>query len=169
MKRERDTHPVGCLVPRSVEGFSLVEVVIAIGVASFCLIAVLGLLPVGMKANKDSSNQTTAAGLAMAIASDLKATPATTPAISTNSTTYRLSIPPAGSAATTSTLYLSEDGSTNASASDFKSSYRATVTITPPASGLKSATAARILVTWPATAAVSNTSSLENLIYLNRN
>ncbi len=164
--RPSSGHPVS----RSVEGFSLIEVVLAIGVVSFCLVAVLGLLPVGLKSNKDSSNQTTAAGLAMAIASDLKATPASPGATSTITTTnYGLRIPSPGSNAITNTLYLSEDGTTNSSASDFKSSYLATVTITPPASGMVTATAARILITWPPVASPTNASSFESVIYLNRN
>ena len=33
-------------------GFSLVEVTIAVGIAAFCLISIIGLLPAGFSANK---------------------------------------------------------------------------------------------------------------------
>src|SRR5439155_27206844 len=38
--------------------FSLLEVVLALGVAAFCLIAVLGLLLVGVQTNRNASSQT---------------------------------------------------------------------------------------------------------------
>jgi type II secretory pathway pseudopilin PulG len=40
--------------------FSLVEVTLALGVAAFCLIAVLGLFPTGLKTQQTSIEQTTA-------------------------------------------------------------------------------------------------------------
>jgi type II secretory pathway pseudopilin PulG len=40
-------------------GFSLVEVVISLSIVSFALIAILGLLPVGLNALKESATQTT--------------------------------------------------------------------------------------------------------------
>ena len=45
---------------RTTAGFSLVEVVLALGVAAFCLIAVLGMLPVGLKTQQASVGQTKA-------------------------------------------------------------------------------------------------------------
>jgi Tfp pilus assembly protein PilV len=41
-------------------GFSLVEVTLALGVASFCLLAVLGLLPSGAKVSRDATQSTKA-------------------------------------------------------------------------------------------------------------
>lgn len=40
-------------------GFSLVEVVIALGIVSFALIAIVGLIPVGLSSLKDSVTDTT--------------------------------------------------------------------------------------------------------------
>lgn len=54
-------------------GFSLVELTLAIGVAGFCLIALLGLLPAGLKTNQSSFQQTGANNLASQIVSDLRA------------------------------------------------------------------------------------------------
>lgn len=54
-------------------GFSLVEIVLALGVAAFCLIAVLGMLPVGLKTQQAGIQQTTANEVISEIAADLRA------------------------------------------------------------------------------------------------
>ncbi|PYV78182.1 MAG: hypothetical protein DMG96_08935 [Acidobacteria bacterium] len=53
--------------------FSLVEITLAIGVAAFCLIAVLGLLPVALKTQQASMQQTTANDVLSQILGDLRA------------------------------------------------------------------------------------------------
>lgn len=53
--------------------FSLVEVTLALGVAAFCLIAVLGLLPAGIKTQKTSIEQTVARNITSEIIGDLRA------------------------------------------------------------------------------------------------
>jgi type II secretory pathway pseudopilin PulG len=45
---------------RKTAGFSLVEVTLALGVAAFCLLVLLGLLPTGLKTQQGSIRQTTA-------------------------------------------------------------------------------------------------------------
>ncbi len=45
-------------------GFSLVEVVIALGVISFALVAIIGLLPIGLASNRGSIQETRANHLA---------------------------------------------------------------------------------------------------------
>jgi uncharacterized protein (TIGR02598 family) len=50
-------------------------VALALGVAGFCLIAILGLLPTGLKTNQASTRQTTANGIQCSIVADLRATP----------------------------------------------------------------------------------------------
>jgi hypothetical protein len=52
--------------------FSLVEVALALGVAAFCLIAVLGLLPTSLKTQQTSIQQTTANEIISQIFSDLR-------------------------------------------------------------------------------------------------
>ena len=47
--------------------FSLIEVVLALGVVAFALVAILGVFPVGLSSNRTSINDTRAAGLADAI------------------------------------------------------------------------------------------------------
>ena len=53
--------------------FSLVEVTLALGIAAFCLIAVLGLLPTGLKTQQASIQQTTANQIISTIFADLRA------------------------------------------------------------------------------------------------
>jgi uncharacterized protein (TIGR02598 family) len=53
--------------------FSLVEVTLALGVAAFCLIAVLGVLPTGLKTQQASTEQTTANTIVSQIEADLSA------------------------------------------------------------------------------------------------
>ena len=56
--------------------FSRVEVTLALGVAAFCLLAIFGLLPVGLSANQATVQQTEAANLATLVEADLRSTPA---------------------------------------------------------------------------------------------
>jgi type II secretory pathway pseudopilin PulG len=53
--------------------FSLVEITLAMGVAAFCLIAVMGLLPVALKTQQASVQQTTATQVLSVFAADLRA------------------------------------------------------------------------------------------------
>jgi uncharacterized protein (TIGR02598 family) len=141
--------------------FSLVEVTIALGIVSFCLIAILGLLPAGLNTNKASVQQNAAANLASLIASDLRSTPATT----NRSTCYGLELPAGGTG--NKSVLLDESG---AVASDAASAvFLATVTVVAPASGV-TASSARILITWPAAADITKASgSFETVVGLNRN
>jgi uncharacterized protein (TIGR02598 family) len=58
-------------------GFSLVEVTLALGIATFCLIALFGLLPLGVQTNQSSISQTAAASVLLSVVADLRATPKT--------------------------------------------------------------------------------------------
>jgi uncharacterized protein (TIGR02598 family) len=150
-------------------GFSLVEVVLALGIAVFCLFVIVGLLPVGLTSNQASINQTVAAGLAKEIISDLRVTPKTNPATNQKSPQYQITVPATGTS--TSTLFLKQDtsaaGAENTDAIPATNPlYRATLVFTvPPAKtnyfGLVSNSATtgaatlvfvRLLITWPAVA-----------------
>src|SRR5215813_5749765 len=58
---------------RSNRAFSLVEVTLALGIAAFCLIAVFGLMPVGVQINRNATSQTAATNIIGAIIADLRA------------------------------------------------------------------------------------------------
>ena len=53
--------------------FSLVEVTLALGIAAFCLIAVFGLIPVGVQTNRNATSQTAATNIAALVVADLRA------------------------------------------------------------------------------------------------
>ncbi|MEO0452551.1 MAG: hypothetical protein AAFY98_00255 [Verrucomicrobiota bacterium] len=54
-------------------GFSLVEVVVALGLCTFCLTVLLALLPTGIDAKKESVELTQAASLAAEVVADMQA------------------------------------------------------------------------------------------------
>ncbi len=60
---------------RFTSAFSLVELTLALGIAAFCLIAVLGLMPVGVQTNRNAKSQTAATNIMAAVIADLRATP----------------------------------------------------------------------------------------------
>ena len=53
--------------------FSLVELTLAIGIAAFCLIAVFGLIPVGVQTNRNATSQTAATNILSSVVSDIRA------------------------------------------------------------------------------------------------
>ena len=55
-------------------GFSLVEVTVAMGIAAFTLVAIFGLLPVGMSSSEAAIHQTLATGLITSVLEDLRST-----------------------------------------------------------------------------------------------
>jgi uncharacterized protein (TIGR02598 family) len=60
---------------RSTAAFSLVELTLAIGIAAFCLIAVFGLVPVGVQTNRNATSQTAATNILSSVVSDIRASP----------------------------------------------------------------------------------------------
>jgi uncharacterized protein (TIGR02598 family) len=68
------------MIPRRrlISGFSLVEVTLAIGIIAFALITLLGIMPVGLKANKTSVDEIVALGTLGALEADLRTSPSTT-------------------------------------------------------------------------------------------
>jgi uncharacterized protein (TIGR02598 family) len=131
--------------------FSLVEVTLALGVASFCLLAILALIPASVGTNQQTVQQTVDTNLVRAIAADLVATPLTTQ----TSPRYGITLP--GTGTTTHTIFLQEDGTATAQDADADPAqnpkYRATIFFRAPSNTTqKTATGVRILLTWPALA-----------------
>jgi|GEM_PF-1847987 len=133
--------PSGRGFPLSVfseSGFSLVEVVLALGIVGFCMLAIVGMLPVGLSANKNSIRQSAAANLARGIVADLRAAKST--ANTNQSPQYAILF----STTAPQTTYFGDDG-TKASS--------------PPAGGFQATTtvnansvpvSVKIRITWPA-------------------
>ena len=74
--RVTSTHQNGWRMKRPLRrtaGFSLVEVTLALGVAAFCMITLLGLLPAGLKTQQNSIQQTTATQIISQIQAFLRA------------------------------------------------------------------------------------------------
>ena len=145
-------------------GFSLVEVTLALGVAGFALIAVLGLLPIGLQTNRTATEHTAAPKILSAVAADLRGTPAT------GATSARFSIEiPATSSSSSSTIYFTEDGTHSTSLAS-GSRYRVVVSFAPNSAGQRAATFAHVKITWPAAADPSNAEGrVENFVALVRN
>jgi uncharacterized protein (TIGR02598 family) len=136
--------------------FSLVEVTLALGVMAFCLIAVFGLLPVGLNSNQAAIQQTRATDILMAVSTDLRST------LSTANSSPRFNIPIPGG----TTLFLKENGVPDTQAN---SRYRVSITFTPTTNRM--ATTGAVLITWPAQQndPQKANGSVEEFIALDRN
>jgi Tfp pilus assembly protein PilV len=161
---------------RLTSAFSLIEVTLALGVASFCLIAVFGLVPVAALTNRNATSQTAATNIMAAVVSDLRAAP------KTNSWSYQFAI----RFGTNATRYFDSQGQCscdsagvqkpNPLAGDCSLSwspalqprYRSTITW----SGSSSLGYADLKVTWPAAAdptTITPTGSTEMFAAFDRN
>ena len=150
-------------------GFSLVEITLALGVAAISMIAIFGLLATGIQTNRVSTQQAGSSDILAAVAADLRATPKTIPpGAATTSTQFGVGIPINGSSAT-STLYFDTVGRSSTSLSD-SSTYRITVTFLSNGGG-RTATFANLKLTWPAAAdpASAITRRAETFLALDRN
>ena len=131
--------------------FSLVEVTLALGIAAFCLIAVFGLMPIGVQTNRNATSQTATNKIMAAVVADIRATPkasGTSAQFDINIPSDPTSPPDPPPCAGTQTLYLNSEGQIDAA----NPRYRVVITFirnltTPSATG---ATYARLKVSWPA-------------------
>ena len=156
-------------VIRISRGFSLVEVTLALGIAAFCLLAIFGLIPVGLASNQNSISQTSASDIATMIVADLRNTPISVPAVSASSPVLKINIPASGSA--THTMFFLVDGKVaGAVDSDATAStqpyYRAMMEFnqdqTPGTSPNTAATDVHLIITWPALGSSSASSVPKN-------
>src|SRR5438034_3041702 len=117
-------------------GFSLVEIVLALGVAGFCLVAIVGLMPVGVQTNRNANSQTAATNIMAAIVADLRSTPAA----ATTSPHFAITFD------TEKTLFFGASGQASTSLGP-DSRYRLNITWSSAPIGLHYAV---LKVTWPA-------------------
>jgi uncharacterized protein (TIGR02598 family) len=137
--------------------FSLIEVTLALGVAAFCLLAVFGLMPVGVQTNRNATSQTAATNIIAAVVSDLRATPSA----STVSSQFAITF------GTAKTLYFDGAGQ---SATSLTADSRYQVNITWNSSAPTGSRYADLKVTWPAAATSANASgSVETFAAFDRN
>ena len=151
--------------------FSLVEVTLALGVAAFCLIAVFGLVPIGVQTNRNATSQTAATNIMAAVIADLRATSKT----AATSTEFALGFsgctPPSSVQ-----LYFNSEAqlvgrcdccSDTAGSQGTNPRYRVSVTYPTSSAGLPYLD---LKVTWPAAASSTNASgSVETLAAFDRN
>jgi uncharacterized protein (TIGR02598 family) len=135
------------------DGFSLVEVALALGITAFCLTSILGLLPVGLTINQTSAEQTASANIARTIISDFRT------AVSGSLTTspfYQFDL--SNISTTPQTLYFSADGSPSGAVGDSATTtgtvarYRAAVAFITPSYNANRTTCVRLVISWPAMA-----------------
>jgi len=127
---------------RFTSGFSLVELTLALGIAAFSLIAVFGLMPVGVQTNRNATSQTAAANIMAAVVGDLRATPKANATSTQFGITFGTNPPP---------LYFDGSGQFTTSLGA-NSRYQLNVTWYGSA-GLRYAD---VKVTWPAAATPAN-------------
>ncbi|PTY01609.1 hypothetical protein DB346_12785 [Verrucomicrobia bacterium LW23] len=115
--------------------FSLVEVVIALGVVSFALIAILGMILVGMTSLKDSVADTSTSLLALNVREALVGKPCV--------------------AGPLDPLYYDAGARLQGGTADSDSFYRVDVTLAPPNPAIAGSgmMVASVVITWPAGAA----------------
>ena len=126
-------------------GFSLVEVVIAIGIAAFCLVTMLGLIPSGMKAVNATTEQTAATAIISEVMTDLRDTPVG----SNTSPILAIQLPTIGSTNDpTITNYMSESGTVYTNSTSLNARYGVTCSLSNSSMFI---TTARVQVWWPST------------------
>lgn len=122
-------------------GFSLVEVTLALGLAAFCLIALFGLLPLGVQTNHGSISQTAAASVLSSVVADLRATPQA----SQTSPQYEITF------GSEKLLYFDGEGrAVTPTDPTTAPRYRVTITFPPSPVGAFAPTFVSLKVSWPA-------------------
>ena len=138
--------------------FSLVEVTLALGIAAFCLIAVFGLMPVGVQTNRNATSQTAATSILSNVIADLRATPSASTTSSQFGITFGTNPPP---------LYFDSAGQFTTS---LGTNSRYQLNITWNSSAPTGSRYADLKITWPAAATSANASgSVETFAAFDRN
>jgi len=157
---------------RSATAFSLVELTLALGIAAFCLIALFGLVPIGIQTNRNATSQTAATNIMAAVVADLRATP------KTNNTSSQFCI----ALGTSTTLYFDSAGRCSKDSAGstspcgvswvppLQTRYQLNVTWSTTGGCSAALACADLKVTWPAAAVPANASgSTEMLAAFDRN
>jgi len=152
---------------KQTSGFSLVEVAFALAVAVFCLVTIMGLVPVGLTSSRATTGETAANGILNEVMADLRATCPTSPlGVAATTQQFKIAIPATGATSQPQTLYFTPQG-VSSSSPTADSRYLLTVTF-PTTAGGKTATIAIAKLTWPAPAA-NPSGVVESFVALDRN
>jgi uncharacterized protein (TIGR02598 family) len=135
-------------------GFTLIEVTLALGVASFAMLAIFGLLPAGLLSSQTSTQQTLATNIASAIIADMTQVPsasaiaASSPAVSGTSAEYHIDVTKTYPSTAPKQFYVDGSGALQTSAA----TARYSVSLTLLQSGSRQAANGMITIAWPAAA-----------------
>ena len=122
-------------------GFSLVEVTLALGVTAFCLLALFGLLPLGIQTNQNSVSQTAAASILSSVIADLRATSRTSLTTSQYAITFGVA----------KSLYFDREGrAVTPTGPNGTPRYRVTITFPAGPAGTYAPTFVTLKLSWPA-------------------
>lgn len=147
--------------------FSLVEVTLALGIAAFCLLAVMALLPVGLNTQSTAIKQTAVNGVLSEIIGDLRAAARLPPGQVSKQFSLHSRWDP-----TPDFLYFTNEGkqtgNTNQTNPPADAIFRATITYIQTTA--QTSTLANIKVTWPAAQSdlTKVTGSVETLAAIDR-
>ncbi|XHR27405.1 MAG: hypothetical protein ACFUZC_15840 [Chthoniobacteraceae bacterium] len=126
------------------KAFTLVEVVLAVGIVSFAILSMVALLPVGLENEQTSSDEMLALNGMRTLAADL----ANTGTSATESVRFHTPLPNAITSATNVELYL--DDSEKAVPPPGKALFHVNLSYFPATTSPKSPAAVLIQVKWPA-------------------
>jgi len=147
--------------------FSLIEIVLALGIISFALVGIIGLFPVAMKSALESQRETRAAHIAQQIFTDLSSLSGTNRFLitGTNFSTDRITVN-LSSSDPIPPVYFDAEGYAMGNIAAVDATYGATVLITPnnPISGLAQV---QTTVSTPTAAAETNRSSYTFVTLMN--
>ena len=141
--------------PRS--AFSLVEVILALGIAVFAIVSLVALLPIGLQSSRTSVEESAALNILSTFVADRRATP-----LATASALYRLPALATNMTATTNTFYIA-DG-THAVVEPAKARYRIVCAFAPPAAGTCAPFLGYFRATWPAQSPSTNSPDYVELV-----
>jgi type II secretory pathway pseudopilin PulG len=126
-------------------GFSLVEVVMALGITSFAILALMALLPVGLQSAKESQEETQVSNLLAGLTADRRATPFSSPSL-------RYQLPALTNAVTTSAFFGITESGDYVGANLSQARYRVDYRLLPPAAKGLDPYQLHFQVSWPAAA-----------------
>jgi uncharacterized protein (TIGR02598 family) len=167
-------------------GFTLVEVVLALGVVSFCLVTLMGLLATGLLSNKTAIEKSAAVNIAGAAVADIRATPLSSQTYTSGqvltSPRFGFLVPAPSTGTGMQTVYVADDGTpvtaVNANLTSSSAIYRVSVMgpARPSLANQRLASPIYVLVTWPAQADPTAASlpshyagSFQTVTYLDQN
>lgn len=132
--------------------FSLIEVVIALGIFSFCILGIVGLLPIAFNSVKSVSQESNANNIAESISGFWQVAPLTSSTSGGNFTMGNFTVGTTGS----QTFYYNNDGSIVSSVND--ASLRLLYNV-QNLSGFPNSFTVNLTFTWPANATGNSTTA----------